>query len=73
MTDVAVNALAPPRSKASRALEAAPVGLAAFVLILVLAAFAVRLGLVADDTLRLWAGASTAADGEVPIGRIVAA
>jgi hypothetical protein len=73
VTDVAVNALAPPRSKASRALGAAPVGLAAFVLILVLAAFAVRLGLVADDTLRLWAGASTAADGEVPIGRIVAA
>jgi hypothetical protein len=33
----------------------------------------VRNGLVADDTLRLWAGASTAADGQVPIGRIVAA
>ena len=41
--------------------------------ILALAAIAVRHGLVADDALRLWAGASTAADGEVPIGRIVAA
>jgi membrane protein XagC len=61
-----------PRS-ALRAFAAAPIGLATFVLVLVLAAFAVRLGLVADDTLRLWAGASTAADGEVPIGRIVAA
>ena len=39
---------------------------------LALAAIAVRNGLVADDTVRLWAGASTAADGQVPIGRIVA-
>ncbi|HEY1979599.1 MAG TPA: hypothetical protein VGH13_05900, partial [Xanthobacteraceae bacterium] len=30
-------------------------------------------GLLTDDALRLWAGASTAADGQVPIGRIVAA
>jgi hypothetical protein len=68
-----VNVIAAPRGKAFRALAVAPLGLATFVVILVLAAFAVRLGLVADDTLRLWAGASTAADGEVPIGRIVAA
>ena len=73
VTNAAVNVVAAPDGKAVRALAAAPVGLAAFVVILVLAAFAVRLGLVADDTLRLWAGASTAADGEVPIGRIVAA
>ncbi len=39
---------------------------------LALAAIAVRNGLVADDAVRLWAGASTAADGQVPIGRIVA-
>src|SRR6202167_2710223 len=58
---------------ALRVLSAAPIGLGTFVVILLLAAFAVRLGLVADDTLRLWAGASTAADGQVPIGRIVAA
>src|ERR1700691_447592 len=58
---------------ALRVLSAAPIGLGTFVVILLLAAFAVRLGLVADDTLRLWAGASIAADGEVPIGRIIAA
>ena len=42
-------------------------------MVLALAATAVRSGLVGDDALRLWAGASTAADGQVPIGRIVAA
>jgi len=41
--------------------------------VLALAATAVRSGLIGDDALRLWAGASTAADGQVPIGRIVAA
>ncbi len=56
----------------SRALAGAPVASLAFVATLALAAIAVRNGLVADDTLRLWAGASTAADGQVPIGRIVA-
>jgi len=55
------------------ALAAAPVAAFIFVAMLALAAFAVRQGLIADDALRLWAGASTAADGEVPIGRIVAA
>jgi membrane protein XagC len=55
----------------SRALTAAPVASLAFVAMLALAAIAVGNGLVADDTLRLWAGASTAADGQVPIGRIV--
>ena len=49
-----------------------PVASLAFVAILALAAVAVRSGIVADDTLRLWAGASAAADGQVPIGRIVA-
>jgi membrane protein XagC len=55
------------------ALAAAPIAALAFVAILLLAAIAVRHGLIADDALRLWAGASTAADGEVPIGRIAAA
>jgi membrane protein XagC len=73
VTDAAVSAVAAPRSKAFRALGIAPLGLSTFLVILALAAFAVRLGLVGDDTLRLWAGASTAADGDVPIGRIVAA
>ena len=57
----------------TRALAAAPIASLAFVAILALAAIAVRHGLIADDALRLWAGASTAADGQVPIGRIVAA
>jgi len=56
-----------------RALAAAPVAAVAFVAVLALAAIAVRQGVVGDDALRLWAGASTAADGQVPIGRIVAA
>lgn len=73
MTDATIDNIAAPTGGVARALVAAPIGLATFVAILALAAFAVRLGLVGDDTLRLWAGASTAADGEVPIGRIVAA
>ena len=57
----------------NRALTVAPIATFAFVAILALSAVAVRNGLIADDALRLWAGASTAADGQVPIGRIVAA
>ncbi len=57
----------------TRALAAAPIASLAFVSILALAALAVSNGLISDDALRLWAGASTAADGQVPIGRIVAA
>jgi membrane protein XagC len=54
-------------------LRATPIASFAFVVILVLLASAVSHGLLTDDALRLWAGASTAADGQVPIGRIVAA
>jgi len=57
----------------TRALAATPIALLAFVAILALAALAVSNGLISDDAVRLWAGASTAADGQVPIGRIVAA
>jgi hypothetical protein len=57
----------------NRALTVAPIASLAFVAILAFSAVAVRNGLIADDALRLWAGASTAADGQVPIGRIVAA
>ena len=57
----------------TRTLGATPIASFAFVVILVLAAGAVSHGLLTDDALRLWAGASTAADGQVPIGRIVAA
>ena len=56
----------------SRALAAAPLSSFAFVAMLVLAEIAVRSGLITDDTVRLWAGASTAADGAISIGRIVA-
>jgi membrane protein XagC len=55
------------------ALGAALLAAFAFVTVLLLAALAVKHALIADDALRLWAGASTAADGDVPIGRIVAA
>jgi hypothetical protein len=52
---------------------AASVAAFVFVAVLALAAVAVRHGLIGDEALRLWAGASTAADGQVPLGRIVAA
>lgn len=52
---------------------AAPIASLAFVGILVLTAIAVRDGLLGNDMLRLWQGAATAADGEVPFGRVVAA
>jgi len=57
----------------NRALAAAPVASVVFVAVLALAAIAVSRGFVGDGALRLWAGASTAADGGIPIGRIVAA
>jgi hypothetical protein len=57
----------------TRALTAAPIVALAFVAALMLAATAMRLGLVPDDAVRLWAGASTASSGDVSIGRIVAA
>lgn len=57
----------------SRALGAAPIAAFVFVVTLVLTALAVQSGVIGDDGLRLWAGASTAADGQLPIGRIVAA
>jgi len=61
------------RSGVARALTAAPIASLAFVGILMLTAIAVRDGLLGNDALRLWEGAATAADGEVPFGRIVAA
>ena len=57
----------------SRVLAAAPIAIAAFVAILVLAAAAVRIGFVPEDSVMLWAGAIMAGDGEFSIGRIVAA
>ncbi len=56
----------------SRTLALAPIPLAAFVVALALAALAIRAGFVSDDAAVLWAGAITAGEGEVPLGRIVA-
>lgn len=56
-----------------RAVAAAPVALVAFFMVMVLAALAMRVGFVSDDAVSLWAGAIAAGDGEVPIGRIIAA
>lgn len=57
----------------TRIVTAAPIAALAFVAALLLAATAMRLGLVPDDTVRLWAGASAAGTGDISIGRIVAA
>jgi hypothetical protein len=74
MTDPVPGAATAVSTRGARpALAAAPFAAAAFLAVLVLAAFAVRYGLITDDALRLWAGARTAADGQVPIGRVVAA
>jgi hypothetical protein len=56
----------------TRALSAAPIALCAFIATLALAALALRIGFVSDYAVTLWAGAITAGDGAVPIGRIVA-
>jgi hypothetical protein len=57
----------------TRTLAATPIASLAFATMLGLAAFAVRNGVITADALRLWVGASTAADGQMPFGRIVAA
>ena len=57
----------------TRALPAVPITALAFVAALLLAATAMRAGLIADDAIRLWAGASSAGSGDVLIGRIAAA
>jgi membrane protein XagC len=56
-----------------RALAAIAIAALSFGAVLAIAAVGVRNGLLDGDALRLWAGASTAAAGQVPIGRIVAA
>ncbi len=57
----------------TRNLAAASLATLAFVAVLSLAAMAMRVGVLPGDAMRLWAGASTASGGDVPIGRIVAA
>jgi len=57
----------------SRGLQTAALAVVAIVVGLVIAAGAVHVGIVPDDTVRLWARANTAGTGGVAIGRIVAA
>ena len=57
----------------TRLSAAVPLAAFAFVLALMLVALAVRNGFVPDNSMRLWAGATSAGDGEISIGRIVAA
>jgi hypothetical protein len=56
-----------------RMIPVALIGLAAFLIVLALSVFATRAGLVPDDAVTLWAGAIAAGDGEMSIGRILAA
>jgi hypothetical protein len=57
----------------TRIIPAAVIALFAFAAVLALSLFAAKLGLMPDDAVTLWAGAITARDGEMPIGRILAA
>jgi hypothetical protein len=57
----------------TRVLASAPIGLFVFVSILIMAALAVRSGLMADDAVVLWAGTITAGGGGMSIGSIAAA
>jgi hypothetical protein len=57
----------------TRVFAATPFAGFAFIAALMLASLAVQHGIVPDDSVRLWAGASTAGDGMVSIGHIVAA
>jgi membrane protein XagC len=56
-----------------RAIPVAGVMLAVFVAVFAVSRSATRVGLVPDDAITLWASAITAGDGQMPIGRILAA
>ena len=57
----------------SRIIPIAFVMLITFIAVLVLSRTVAAVGLVPDDAVTLWANAITAGDGQMPIGRIVAA
>jgi hypothetical protein len=57
----------------SRIARALPVALLVFAAVLVLSSAAMRAGVLFDDAVTLWAGVITAGDGEISLGRIVAA
>ena len=54
-------------------LIACAIGLVVGVAVLALAAFALKAGAIADDGVMLWAGAIAAGDGDMSIGRMLAA
>jgi membrane protein XagC len=54
-------------------LLACAIGLVVFVAVLALAAFGLKAGAIADDGVMLWAGTIAAGDGDMTIGRILAA
>src|ERR1700688_5171663 len=56
----------------TRARAATPIAGFAFMMSLMLGMFAVQHGFVSDETVRLWAAAAAAGDGDVSIGHIVA-
>jgi hypothetical protein len=56
-----------------RTIPVALVMSAAFAAVFVLSRITATAGLISDDAVTLWAGAITAGDGEMPIGRVVAA
>jgi hypothetical protein len=55
-----------------QALAAIPFVLLAMIVVLALGTVAVRSGLMPEDSLKLWASAVTAGDGDIPISRILA-
>jgi membrane protein XagC len=57
----------------TRVVPVAAVMLVAFTAVFVVSRVAIHVGLVPDDAVMLWASAITAGDGQMPIGRIVAA
>jgi hypothetical protein len=56
-----------------RLISVAAISLTAFAAVFVVSRSAATAGLVPDDAVTLWASAITAGDGQMPIGRIVAA
>lgn len=57
----------------NRVVPALPVASLVFAAVLLLSAATIGSGLLSDDAIRLWAGATAAGEGQVSIGRIVAA
>ncbi len=57
----------------TRVVAAGAIGVAVFICVLTMSAFAVRAGLVGDDAVALWATSIAAGDGGLSIGQVAAA